>query len=645
MHRIFALSLTICVLLFQISNADASNYDYNKNLDVIIVFDTSASMAVNDANGVAQEGVKLFIDAMQHKDSRLGIVPFNSKLGYSKPLTDISPDLKRNITHNVFGELKYSGQTDFGLALKEADGLFKKAPRRDNKKVVLFFTDGSIDIRNSDNSFNDAEMARSEKEMDEVLKSADYPVYTIGFISNGLMARDQQKMRDTLDKIAHSSGAKSFFPKDINEFQRDYTEILADLLQTKIINVSKNLTGSKRESFNIPEAVAEANIIITGSGITGIELTPPDDSKPEEYRSDSKTYSLIKLINPTKGEWNIKLTATQGAASVNLLFNYDIDIKLDIRGAPSRNKTVTLSAVITSLLGDESVSEAFLKTFYEHKIEVHDSDGNLIATMPLKLENGVFNTDYKIPDVAGKIFFTAVLKSEYLNRIKKIELEVSNQPPALTGSPNIKLYNLSGNFDIDMNEIIKDPDGDIIRYKVINSDKSVTPVIKNGILNVKTGIFAFGAKQITISASDGFSEIEGGVTLRLTLIPALLIIIVISGALIIIIIFRASKPALFGTLIVKRGDDSVAIYLKGKGPVTLLSLLKKEGKVFDKRLDKLYITMHKGGGDDFGDAIEINNRSGLNIRDHFEQFIVKHNGCFIIDKDNSDNIHITYKAL
>lgn len=357
-------------------------------IDVVLVIDTSGSMNTADPERIALEAATLFMDMMETRNSRIGIVGFSGTVHSAMPLTAIyEPNIRDNI-RNTVSTFDYVGWTDIGLALRTAAEMLLESPLETNSPMILLITDGRVDLpawfdRTIDMSYYDAWWA-----VDNV--GDNVPIYTIGLNYNNTVNIE------FLEEIAVRTHASSAIIEDAALLPEIFHNIFASHIRSSIYQIATIFPdGETYSDVTIPidsSFVAEANIIMLSSRpITNLRLYDPTGREIifENNRytlTAANRYSMIKLIEPMQGDWTLMVQGLPNdRITVNLIYNYSIDIAFSITqpqygGAffdPSQPILVQASFIST-------LPDAQQRTIFEEStatINVFDLDMNPLDTV------------------------------------------------------------------------------------------------------------------------------------------------------------------------------------------------------------------------------------------------------------------------
>ena len=298
------------------------------NLDVIFVLDSSGSMLESDPDRVAIDACSLFMDLCDSSCAG-GYVVYTQDIKASADIVPFSSKPKLKKMKSSLSDVRYDpyGGTDIALGLTKAKTTFENYKTDSSRKrVIVLLSDGNTDISGGTRTVED-----SKKEMDVTLnelKKMGIPVYALGLNYDGSLARDE------IDKIAKTTGGKAYETKSSDELTETFSDIFSDIYKI-------NGTDLKIKDGNVKidikdNSVFYVNIIINSKYTLeqlNPELTNPkgkkvplDDSGVKATSGDR--YTLIKLIYPKSGVWNMHLdNATNENCSVSQISFYSVFVR------------------------------------------------------------------------------------------------------------------------------------------------------------------------------------------------------------------------------------------------------------------------------------------------------------------------------
>ena len=332
--RLGALCASLLLLFLCAVNCfakEVENEKVYKPLDLVVIVDSSGSMNTSDANRTALDAVRMLVNMMPAKDSRVGIVGFNTE---AKVLTKAPSGEDALISLDDFtgvetirtdvSTIVYSGGTGIGNAVKAATDLLKNNSDDDHTKAIILFTDGV-------NDFGYDRIALSACEDNEVdsikwAKRNNCYIYCVGYdyvTSSGesSMGAGGEGIKK-LQNIADSTGGVCKAINSISDIEQLLIEFLADVcdLNYKTITTIPGDGGFHECIIPVSPSVIEANIRIAGGGTNAIK-----DGKIRLYDPSGKE---VKLAN----SGNVRFDADATAASIKVMMPKAGDWRLAVEG-------------------------------------------------------------------------------------------------------------------------------------------------------------------------------------------------------------------------------------------------------------------------------------------------------------------------
>jgi Ca-activated chloride channel family protein len=194
-----------------------------------IVLDSSGSM--RNKMGMVEEAIDLFLD-LNNPENELFFVRFDDEVELEEDFTQEVDDLR-----DAIGNVVVKG----GTALYDAIYLAvdKAQNGSEPKKVLVVFTDGE----DKDSYYT------SEELMDKV-QEADTQIFIVAFLDKqlkksrgffGVFKSKKEKVENEISQIAEITGAKAYFPDDINELNGIFESIAQELKnQYRLTYISLN---------------------------------------------------------------------------------------------------------------------------------------------------------------------------------------------------------------------------------------------------------------------------------------------------------------------------------------------------------------------------------------------------------------------
>lgn len=360
-------------------------------MDVIFVLDSSGSMAESDPEKIREEAIKMFLDMGQIQGNKAGLVAYSDSIVREHNLDSINSSEDRDRIKSMALDISLGQKTDTGRGLLEAVKLMESGHKSGNNPVIILLSDGKNDPeRSQDESLNDLKNAL------QICKSKGYPVYTIGLNYNGTVDKTQ------LGDISSSTGGKDYITNTASDLPAILTDIYADNSKLKVQDGGTiKASGDFQElKVNIPNSnVLEANISMLSSTPVEVKLLNPSGKEvliPSENTlfTSSNKYSMLKLINPIKGQWTVKVKGVSGNdIKVSYIFNYDIQLKAAFTPEnPGKGDKVKIQAYFTSN-GDKVADEELYKNV-EAKLIVKNLKDSSTKEISLTSGDNLFKGEY-----------------------------------------------------------------------------------------------------------------------------------------------------------------------------------------------------------------------------------------------------------
>jgi Ca-activated chloride channel homolog len=210
-----------------------------------IVIDTSGSMRLK-IKTVSDAAVSLI--RQMHVDDEAFVASFKAEPELAQDFTS-----DRRKLEDAIGELYASGGTALLDALIATSDYANENGRR-RRKALVIFSDGME--RNSE---------FTEKEVMEAINENDVQVYLVSFVDEeaeekGIYGNASlEEAKDLLSLIADDSGARAFFPKNINEIPAIADQIAKDLRSQYVVSYYSS-------NYNFDSAFRTVKVTVNSQG-------------------------------------------------------------------------------------------------------------------------------------------------------------------------------------------------------------------------------------------------------------------------------------------------------------------------------------------------------------------------------------------
>ena len=401
-HFAFTMLLTLSILLLpligQLPAAHAAQQ--SSKIDSVLVVDVSNSMDTSDKDKIGNEAMKMFIDMLSAAGDKVGIVAYTDKIEREKALLEIQSDADKQDLKQFIDQLNRGPYTDIAVGVKEAVKVLQHGADPAHEPMIVLLADGN----NYLNKQGSRTQEQSDQELNEAVadaKKKGIPIYTIGLNADG------QLNKDALAELSKQTGGKSFVTASADELPQILSEIFASHLKLKIVPIqSITANGSYQDVIvNVPNAnVMEANISLMSSKPVDVKLFDPSGKEAaipsdDVQLSRSKSYSLIKLLQPAQGDWKLQVKGVaKDKIDINLVFNYDLELAMDPLSAQAYKKgdKIEISSYLTS--NGQKLQNNALYQNMNAVLTVKDLDAGDTKEFPLNNLGDRFEGAYEIED-------------------------------------------------------------------------------------------------------------------------------------------------------------------------------------------------------------------------------------------------------
>lgn len=367
----------------------------SSNLDTVFLLDSSGSMKESDPDELRVEAIKMFLDMSQASGNKFGLVAYSDNIVREHSLDTVnSKEDKENIKNMAEG-IQLGEKTDTGLGLKEAVSLMNNGHDASHRPVIILLSDGKNDpARNAE---------ASEKDISDAIKAArdkGYKIYTIGLNYDGTVDKNQ------LSNIANLTGGKSYITSSAQDLPRILTDIYADNSKVKVQDGGTiNANGAFQEvKINIPnDDVEEANVSMLSSSPVELKLldnTGKEVALPSQnaYATKSKRYTLLKLLNPKKGDWTLEVKGVSGdKIKINYVYNYNLSVGANISPTDlKKDESINVSAYLMS--SGQKVTDQSVYSGVSGKLIVKSLKDDSTKEYALTKNSNGFSGKYKFSD-------------------------------------------------------------------------------------------------------------------------------------------------------------------------------------------------------------------------------------------------------
>jgi Ca-activated chloride channel homolog len=498
------------ILLFQFWTSGAvqaePNVSDSSNFDVVFVLDSTLTLKTTDPESIRLQAVRLFIDMLHTKGDRAALVAFDSTIIRESGLLPLDSDSDKAKFKGLLDGLKLGGWTDIGLALKKAADILEKQHDKTKKPVIIFLSDAINDPDPSKDKDGKISKAYLDAAMGIIIKN-QYPVYAIGLDGSERLRADEAFLKD----IAAKTGGKHYIAKKAASLKNILNEIYAEITNSTMNVIGEEKASGSFQDFKIDisyTGMAEVNISVDSSSKTEIRMVDPNGkeyaaSTTNVILSSSEKYSAVKLINPVKGQWVLKVKGkTNDIIKVNTVINNEFKLVTDLKEDTKLHKgqTLKVNAHLENDIGrieDEALYKAL-----KGKLIVKKLSDSSISEVNLEYRDKSFSGEFVVPDRGNYELQIKVEGEGFSKQSPQLTITAENRAPITVGKP--EKINLSPDGKdklITLSQYFKDEDGDELTYSISEGSKDFAVFsITGDSLNVRP--VKKGSTTLVVTADD-----------------------------------------------------------------------------------------------------------------------------------------------
>lgn len=537
--------LLVCTIVFGAFPVLAEENPGGNHYNVVLVVDGSGSMISTDSQNLRFEAINQFVGLLAQQGNTLGTIVFDEDIEVSMDLTPINNRSdKEEITKAIENyEVDPHGDTNIGLALDGAVDMIAAKGKQDLKSVIVLLSDGNTDLE----GYQATQLSLSQKaDAIDRARDKDIPVYTV------CLNEDGSANANELKQIADATGGnfeEVSHPEDLKHvFQSFYNLICGTSTHSLIPSKVWDETGVLEGQFSVPSfGVQEVNIIISGN-VSDIVLTSPDSSQIsgaelQNMSTVSKSFTLIKVVDPVEGDWKIVLHGKEGkSVSADMVYNSDFRVEFSLLQQSDVPVNTAKTYTLTIFDGNQVVTD---KHFYKDFIAslcVSDASGKLLDMVPMTPGKDAFSAEYSFDEIGTYYLSSGIDGQIFTYTTDPVMVNVGNTAPYLTKdgiiTKKIYLFPFSNetSFEIDVSDMAEDGEGDSLTYRVVSTafladDYQMTP---GGVLSMKD--FSVSKGSFTIGAFDSMGAYcSFTVKVETVRIPLWLMVAIVIGELIAVL--------------------------------------------------------------------------------------------------------------
>ncbi|MGF6953857.1 Ca-activated chloride channel family protein [Neobacillus sp. B4I6] len=389
----------------------ASPLNSTSRMEGMLVVDVSNSMKSSDPKNISNEAMKMFIDMASFNGDKIGAIAYADEVMREKALVKIKSEQDKKDLKSFIDSVQKYMYTDLSTGVKEAVNVLDSSHEQGYYPLIVLLADGNneLDPKNSKTE------KQAEKDLNQAVtaaKAKGYPIYTIGLNANGKLNKQ------VLTNIAKSTNGEFFEASSADKLPGILSEIFANHLKLKIVPINQIVGNGDFQDIkiNVPnENVLEANISLMSNHPVEVKLIDPSGKElaipsDQVLLSKSRTYSMVKLLKPVQGDWTLKVKGVaKDKIDINLVFNYDLQLKLDKLAKQSYKpgETVKIHSFFEdngTPIADKSIYQSMKSTLY-----VKDLDQGKTEEVSLSADDQGFSGQFKLGNSSS---YEVVVKAE-----------------------------------------------------------------------------------------------------------------------------------------------------------------------------------------------------------------------------------------
>ena len=518
--RIIALLICLFTIGFYpnyVSKAAAS--DQNK-FNVVIVLDSSHSVAYTDPKGLRYEAIEQFVGLLAENGNYLGGIVFSDDIEAEKEISLINGQKDKEDVINSLKSVKPLHYTNIGLALSRATQMLNENGNSALPSVIILVSDGNTEMKTAD------ELKKSTDLKADAIENArnnHIKIYSVCLNANNKADFSEMK------QISKSTGGVA---KEVKK--ADDLKSVLNMFYNVIYNTSTKIlvdedfpdSGVIEKTFEIPPSgVDEVNIIISGNP-KSYQLKDPDGKTFKDVKKySSKSFLLLKITSVKPGIWTFSVKGTaKEHIKINMVYNIDMKVDLHILTENNIVNAGDNAKIVATIKSDDGLFSTDEYKGFSCILNVTNDDGELVDSVKMKFEDDSFITYYAFDignySLQAKVTgFDMEILSNIVESVTAVEKEIVNTAPKPKENPISKtVYILpftENRKTFDLTELAIDAENDPLKYKVISSSFVEDKDYKiDGDKIIQTGFSLYkGSYDIRITDDKGlYCDVELKVT-------------------------------------------------------------------------------------------------------------------------------------
>jgi hypothetical protein len=383
-----------------------------KDMDVVLVMDSTGSMKKTDPLFLRIPAAKLFVSLLG-KNDRASVVSFTDSAEILSSSVLLDSENGKNTLSQAVDKITSTGlHTNLYEALNKGIEVLGAKKRPGSEKVIVFMSDGIMDT--GDPEKNKTLIEKLKTDLTKLLIDNGIKVYAIAFTG--------QSDTQLLERVSKQTGGFYNLAMTDRDFHLVFASIFESLKAPDMLPVSGN-------GFLVDRSIEEVTIVTTkDSPDTTIKLSAPDGKKyssvnkpPDTEWFVSNNFDMMTMKKPLDGKWEILFSTGKNnkayvITNLNLqtnfnelypLFGQNLDVKvwLEREGKPIKEKEVLEKITIS--------------------LELSNPDGETTRLQPFSAEDGSFERKIELYK-AGNYKLKLVADGKTFQREKTFAFKVSD---------------------------------------------------------------------------------------------------------------------------------------------------------------------------------------------------------------------------
>jgi len=406
-----------------------------KDLDVVLLLDSSGSMLVTDPLNLRIEGIELFVELLGEND-RVSLIAFDEQPRVVVPLGKID---RADFTRNLKSVQTKGEYTDIGLAFEMAAQHLRENGRADSEKAIILLSDGK---------FEPHPKRGKASELTNALVDQTVPNELTNGIRTFALAFSLEADRKLLENISNKGGGLFWYTPTSEKIHESFADLLLSSKMPQIATMGDH-------GFFIDELVEEATFYVTKQLGAQLTLVAPDERIYHSGDSQNirwyqgKNFEVITIKEPMAGSWHV-VGANLHDGYATLLTKLSLDTKWPtfvVAEEPTKIEAnlmegekplalSSMSALLTmkvQISSNDKVSEPII----EASLRDDGKHGDSVA------QDGIYSAYLALPD-HGRYHLKVIAESPTFERKQLLPFEVESEIISLSKVSSSRLDELVG---------------------------------------------------------------------------------------------------------------------------------------------------------------------------------------------------------